>query len=143
MEPRKVKIPEYQIFAVDFDGTLSFGQWPEVGPENRVLFQFLKERKEKGDIIILWTCREGKCLADAVQWCEEHGLEFDAVNANVPERIAEYGVDSRKISCDYYIDDRAVSAQNFSDWRKQYVQQGIGEENVEFSHTGDFKGAFR
>lgn len=135
-------IHKYQIFAVDFDGTLSFGQWPGVGPANKMLFYFLKERKEKGDKIILWTCREGKCLEDAVRWCKEYGLDFDAVNANIPEKIAEYGVDSRKISCDYYIDDRAVSVQNFSDWREKYVQQGIGKEDVESSYIGDFEGAF-
>ena len=64
------------------------------------------------------------------------------INANIPEKIAEYGVDSRKISCDYYIDDRAVSVQNFSDWREKYVQQGIGKEDVESSYIGDFEGAF-
>lgn len=138
-----MKTPNYQIIAVDFDGTLSFGHWPDVGPENESLFSFLKERQRNGDKIILWTCREGQCLINAVQWCKKQGLEFDAVNANLPEKISEYGVDSRKISCDYYIDDRAISVQNFSSWRERYVQQGIGEENVEFSHIGDSQGIFR
>lgn len=31
-------------------------------------------------------------------------MEFDAVNSNLPAKIAEYGTDSRKISCDYCID---------------------------------------
>ena len=33
---------------------------------------------------------------------------FDAVNDNLPEVIALYGSNSRKITCDYYIDDRAL-----------------------------------
>ena len=40
-------------------------------------------------------------------WCAGFGLYFDAVNQNVPERMAYYGSDSRKISADAYIDDRA------------------------------------
>ena len=54
------------VFAVDFDGTLSFGQWPEVGAANEGLIDFLKKRKSQGDKLILWTCREGKTLDKAV-----------------------------------------------------------------------------
>jgi hypothetical protein len=31
---------------------------------------------------------------------------FDAYNENLPERIAEYGGDCRKISADFYVDDK-------------------------------------
>ena len=36
---------EYMVYAVDFDGTLSMGEWPEVGPANTNLFDFLKRNK--------------------------------------------------------------------------------------------------
>lgn len=101
------------ILAVDFDGTLSFGQWPAVGPANEELIRFLKKRQMEGDRLILWTCRAGEPLREAVDWCRARGLEFDAVNDNLPEIIEEYGTNSRKITCDYYIDDRAVSAWQF------------------------------
>lgn len=90
----KMEIRNYQIFAVDFDGTLSFGQWPGIGPANEELFCFLKEIKKQGDKIILWTCRENDCLEEAVRWCKNLGLEFDAINCNLPEKIIEYGTDS-------------------------------------------------
>ena len=96
------------ILAVDFDGTLSLGTWPGVGPANEKLFRFLKKRKDEGDKLILWSCRVGKPLEDAVAWCRENDLEFDAVNDNLPEVIEIYGTNSRKISCDYYIDDKAL-----------------------------------
>ena len=96
------------IIAVDFDGTLSLGEWPEVGPANEDLFRFLFRRQDEGDKVILWTCRAGEPLDRAVEWCRSKGLEFDAVNDNVPEIVELYGVNSRKITCDYYIDDRAV-----------------------------------
>ena len=34
-----------KVIAVDFDGTLSFGQWPEVGPPNDKLVRFLQDRQ--------------------------------------------------------------------------------------------------
>ena len=97
------------VFGVDFDGTLSYGQWPGCGPANDGLINFLKRRKESGDKLILWTCREGDDLEMAVKWCQEQGICFDAINDNLPEIIEKYGCNSRKISCDFYIDDKAVA----------------------------------
>ena len=102
-----------RIIAVDFDGTLSLGTWPSTGPANKELIDFLKEQKENGDKLILWTCREGEALKAAVRWCEKEGLVFDSVNDNIPEMIERYGTNSRKVSCDYYIDDRAVWTNAF------------------------------
>jgi hypothetical protein len=99
---------DYQILAVDFDGCLCVNAWPEIGEPNTGLIKSLKRRAEKGDKLILWTCREGEQLREAVAWCKAHGLEFDAVNANLPEMNAIYGNDSRKIGADYYIDDKAM-----------------------------------
>ena len=107
-----------KVFAVDFDGTLSYGEWPNVGPANVELVEFLRHRKSVGDKLILWTCREGDDLQRAVDFCMDNGLDFDAVNDNLPEVIRKYGVNSRKISCDYYIDDRVISEKSFMEWRK-------------------------
>ena len=93
---------------VDFDGTLSLGIWPTVGSANERLIEYIKVRKSRGDQIILWTCREGKELDEAVEWCRNQGLEFDAVNDNLPEMIECYGVNSRKVDCNLYIDDKSV-----------------------------------
>ena len=97
------------IYAVDFDGTLSFGQWPGLGDPNGPLFAFLIREKMKGARVILHTCRNGAQLEDAVAYCEEEGLYFDAVNENLPELIELYGGDTRKINADFYIDDKAVN----------------------------------
>lgn len=99
-----------QVIAVDFDGTLCRNAWPCIGSANHRLIRLLKERKREPSVkLILWTCREGEQLREAVQWCAAHGLAFDAVNENLPERIAQYGGDCRKVSADLYIDDRALS----------------------------------
>ena len=98
----------FKTIAVDFDGTLCFSSWPELGEPNTPLIEYLKQWKSEGNKLILWTCRAGEALDKAVKWCSEHELQFDAVNDNLPEVIEMYGNNSRKISCDYYIDDKAV-----------------------------------
>ncbi len=97
-----------KIIAVDFDGTLCESKWPEIGRANQPIINYLLLRKAEGDKLILWTCRTGQLLDDAVLWSLQHGLRFDAVNANLPERIAEYGNDCRKISADEYWDDKSA-----------------------------------
>ena len=99
---------DYQIIAVDFDGTLCFSNWPELGEPNLTLINYLKSWKENGNKLILWTCRIDEALTKAVDWCRKQGLEFDAVNDNLPEIVEYYGTNSRKITCDYYIDDRMM-----------------------------------
>ena len=98
---------EYKIIAVDFDGTLCSDCFPEIGAPNSTLIADLLMLKEQNCQLILWTCRCGERLAEAVAWCRNQGLEFDAVNANVPQIIEKYGSDSRKIYADIYLDDRA------------------------------------
>lgn len=103
----------YEIIAVDFDGTLCFSKWPECGEPNLALINYLKKKKADGNKLILWTCRIGDALSNAICWCQDHGLEFDAVNDNLPEVIAYYGNNSRKITCDWYIDDRSMLPDDF------------------------------
>lgn len=98
-----------KIIAVDFDGTLCKNEWPLIGEPNMSLIVYLKSCKEKGDKIILWTCRTGELLKQSVEWSKEKGLIFDAVNKNVKEAIRKFGGDSRKIYADAYIDDRNAS----------------------------------
>lgn len=98
-----------RIYAVDFDGTLCEARYPEIGEPIREVIDYCKQRREDGDKLVLWTCRTGEYLAAAVAWCREQGIEFDSINENLQERIDEYGDDCRKVSADYYIDDRAVS----------------------------------
>ena len=69
---------------------------------------YLKLQRSSGNKLILWTCRAGDALDKAVSWCRDQQLEFDAVNDNLPEIIEKYGTNSRKITCDCYIDDKAM-----------------------------------
>lgn len=97
-----------KIIAVDFDGTLCENKWPGIGgPRVDVIRHVLAEQKH-GAKLILWTCRVGELLEDAVAWCKKFGLEFDAVNENLPELVGQFGNDTRKVFATEYLDDRAV-----------------------------------
>lgn len=97
-----------KVIALDFDGTLVENCWPEIGaPIPETIAAYHKERGE-GTQFVLWTCRTGKKLDEALEWCKSQGLDFEAVNQNVPEKIEEFGEDCRKVSADEYWDDRAV-----------------------------------
>ena len=99
-----------KIYALDFDGTLSMGaDWPAIGQPNEALFHYMIEEKAAGARIILFTCRNGKDLEKAINFCTMNGLEFDAINENLSELIELYGGDTRKINADYYIDDKALN----------------------------------
>ena len=97
------------IYAVDVDGTLFEEKWPELGRPNIGLINFLKLVRSKGDKVILWTLREDDDLDYAVRRCAEHGLEFDAVNDNLPEVQKMWGNNPRKVAADFYIDDRNMA----------------------------------
>lgn len=97
------------IIAVDFDGVLAAaGKWPAAGEPNKELIKWLSDLRSAGHKVILWTCRAGESLEAAVSLCREHGLEFDAINDNIPEIVEQFGHNSRKITADFYIDDKAV-----------------------------------
>lgn len=47
-------------------------------------------------------------LQDAVDWCYNRGLKFDAVNDNLEENKEHFGNNTRKVFADEYWDDKAV-----------------------------------
>ena len=96
-----------KVIAIDFDGTLCENAWPEIGAAHEGVIALAKHERENGAALILWTCRCGELLDAAVAWCRERGLEFDAVNENLPERVAQYGgTECRKVSADEYWEDK-------------------------------------
>ena len=96
------------IIAVDFDGTLCENRWPEIGEENTELIAAVSLLRELGALIILWTCREEDDLEDALEWCRQRGLSFDAVNDNCACIVELFEWNTRKVHADEYWDDRAV-----------------------------------
>ena len=113
---------------VDFDNTICVDEWPEIGALIPGAIETLKELREKGHTLILYTQRNddyyaycpelvvygkkhGKSfkntvnlLSPVIDFLKEQGLEFDAINENPQWEIEkqDYG---RKVYFDVLIDD--------------------------------------
>lgn len=94
--------------AIDFDGCLCVNAYPNIGAPNWGVIAKAKERQAAGAGLILWTCREGQLLQDAVDACRSWGLTFDAVNESLPDWIEAFGTRPRKVGATEYWDDKAV-----------------------------------
>lgn len=97
------------IAAVDFDGLLVKNEFPEIGEIRQPMFNAVKHLQDNGWKIILWSCRTGDMLKDAVEFCVQHGLVFDAVNENLKEVQEYFGGDTRKVFANMYLDDRSAN----------------------------------
>lgn len=89
------------IIAVDYDGTLEINK-----TMNMALISTLKGKQKKGDVIILWTCRQGQRLIEALNNLKKAGFVPNLVNENAPWTIKSFGYNPRKIFADIYIDDK-------------------------------------
>lgn len=140
-----------QVIAVDFDGVLCEDRYPKIGEPNKDMIEYFKERKKSGDKLILWTCRKGIHLNNAVNWCRSRGLIFDAVNANLPECIAKYRGDTRKVFADLYFDDRNGEyllhepddpkriVEELPEWIDPYVREDNGLVVYTSAHSRQIK----
>ena len=124
------------VIAVDFDGTLCVYAFPMIGnqsPEQEELIGLLIKLRQDGHKLILWTNRgdneQYKSLTEAVEWCKQKGLEFDAVNQNLPNQKKLSGY-SPKIMADYYIDDRAITFGSDNESRRRALNFLSNESNV-------------
>ena len=107
--------------AVDFDGTIVENKYPRIGKSRLFAFEVMKALQKEGHLLILWTCRYGNSLDEAVNFCKENGVEFYAVNANYPEENLDEPLErSPKINADIYIDDRQLGG--FIGWSEIWQQ---------------------
>ena len=104
-----------KIIAGVIDGTLCEYSFPKIGnqtKEQKKLLEILIRMRKSGHKIILWTNRGDNekypVLTEAVAWCKNQGLEFDAINSNLKDQKKLSGP-SPKIMADYYIDDKALA----------------------------------
>lgn len=118
--------------AVDFDGTIVTHAYPAIGKPIPFAIDSLKRlQQEDHHQLILWSCREGELLQQAVDYCHERGLDFYAVNSNYPEETSEDipagCVGTRKLTADLFIDDRNLGG--LPDWGVIYHMIHSGRYN--------------
>lgn len=101
--------------AVDFDGTIVTHEYPRIGKPIPFAIETLKKlQQEDHHQIILWSCREGALLQEAIDYCASKGLEFYAVNSNYPEESVVEHTAPRKLTADVFLDDRNLGG--LPDW---------------------------
>jgi len=105
-----------KIIAIDFDGTIVKHMYPGIGESNQNVLDAIFEEKSKGSKFILWTCRGGEKLEEAVEWCKSQGIEFDAINEDVQEvKESEFGATkSIKVYADEYWDDKNLELKSIN-----------------------------
>lgn len=93
-----------KYIALDFDDTTFHraGSYPDVGAPIRAVIEKAIRLQKEGYKLIMWTCRDGDDLQDAVRAASKCGLTYDAINDN-----PWFSTGSRKIYATIYVDDRA------------------------------------
>ncbi|MCQ2231603.1 MAG: hypothetical protein MJZ30_07125 [Paludibacteraceae bacterium] len=104
--------------AVDFDGTIVENRFPSIGEERPFAIETLKKLRAENHRLILWTVRHGEYLEEALRWCEERGLTFDAVNQSYLLDDHLGGNVSHKANAELFIDDRNLGG--IPDWTTIY-----------------------
>lgn len=113
------------VICIDFDGTITEKNiFPEIGKAREHAFEAIRHFQELGHKCILWTCRYGQSLIEAINWLSKNNVKMDAYNENL------YPLQSRKIVADVYIDDKNVFMVDNVDWYKieEYI---LSMENKE------------
>ena len=123
--------------AIDFDGTIAKHtiNFPEIGEPIIGAFDAIDTFKKYGIKIILWTSRTGYELIDVINWCNNNGILFDAINSNIPNLPSNRGVP--KVVAQYYIDDKNATRTHTGDiteseWKSitDYVINGFKEKGL-------------
>ena len=86
--------------------------YPDIGAPNWEIIVAAAAEQIAGAGLILWTCRDGELLENALEACTRWGLHFDAVNDSLPSWKKFYGNDTRKVGATEYWDDKAYRVQN-------------------------------
>jgi len=90
------------ILACDFDDTLS--PWKFTDFDYEEVFKLIREAKEIGALVVIFTACKPERYAYIKQYCENHGFEISSINQNPIE--LPYG-NERKIYYNHLLDDRS------------------------------------
>lgn len=116
-----------KAIAIDFDGCLCTDAYPAIGEPIWPVIYRAKAEQRAGAGLILWTCREGQILRDAIAACEGWGLTFDSVNESLPDWIEAFGTQPRKVGASEYWDDKAASIPVAN----RFFVGGPGDDSIE------------
>ena len=102
-----------KIVAIDFDGTITNNSpYPVMGSVRKGCkdaIDFIR----KNNTVVLWTCRQGCFLDEAICFLKENNIVVDSVNCIYSSNRDK----PRKINADIYIDDRNIFCKEIN-WYK-------------------------
>ena len=95
-----------KYIAFDFDNTIvESGEYPKFNKLNERIVKLINKLYSKLNfVVILWTCRSGDELNEAITYMRNHNIYFDFYNEN-----PHFDTGSNKIFANAYIDDRGLS----------------------------------
>lgn len=96
------------IVGIDFDGTIVEEKYPNIGNLKPHAREAIRMLYEEGFYIILWTCRTGAFLQEAISFLNKEGIPFHQANDHHPEIARHYGGKSQKLLVDISVDDKNI-----------------------------------
>ena len=96
------------IIAIDFDDTIAHSKYPEILGLKEDAKHYINKLFDEGYYLIVNTCRSGEEQERVVKFLSENGIKYHQINENHPRLIKIFKEDSRKISCDFYLDDKNI-----------------------------------
>lgn len=124
------------IIAVDFDGTMVTHEYPEVGLEVDHSIRVIRRLQDRGHKIILYTMRHGKELDDAIEYCQQSGIELFGINTNPdqhewtmsPKCYAHIYIDDAALGCPLVFPTAGLGIRPWADWEK--IEQLLTERRL-------------
>lgn len=96
------------VLAIDFDNTIADTNYPTINGLIKESKKYINKLYNDNWYIIIWTCRADNYLKDAINFLDKEGIKYHLVNEHCPRLIELYENDTRKISADFYIDDKNI-----------------------------------
>lgn len=112
------------ILVIDFDGTIVTGSaklndWDIIHFLKPNAKEVINQLYDEGHRIIINTCRFGRGEGECQEFLDREEIKYHYINANLPEIVAPYKGDCRKIYGDIYIDDKNLGGIP-NDWLEIY-----------------------
>ena len=95
-----IKNEKPKVFNIDFDGTLTTGEYTDDPGIDQSFVDRVKEIYMRGHIVIIWTARQWDQAPFLVGWLISHSVPF-------------HGVMMGKGGSDFYLDDKMISFDKF------------------------------
>ncbi len=90
------------IICVDFDETI-FPWYTYQEKVCNLVIDTIKEAESLGAYLILYTCRNGERLTEAIDYCNKFNIKFDSINPTTPFKEGL----SLKPYCNIMLDDKS------------------------------------